>query len=135
MTTHLNFKRPPKNLLHKTLNKKNGIIGFGIEGQVLCTSFLTEGYEIILGSRNAWKEKLLKWKTANEKGMTGTFADTAKFADIIVLATRGSVTIDAIELADKNNFDGKVVLDTTNSIADAHRLMEYCNFLLLPTAR
>ena len=53
MTTHLNFKRPPKNLLHKTLNKKNGIIGFGIVGQVLCTYFLAEGYEIMLGSRNA----------------------------------------------------------------------------------
>ena len=89
----------------------------------------------MLGSRNAQKEELLKWKAANEKGLTGSYADTTNFADIIVLATRGSVTIDAIELADKNNFDGKVVLDTTNSIADAHRLMEYCNFLLLPTAR
>ena len=51
--------------------------------------------------------------------MTGTFADTVKFADIIVLATKSSVNINAIELADKNNFDGKVVIDTTNSIADA----------------
>ena len=90
-----------------TSNKKNGIIGSGIVGQVLCTYFLAEGYEIILSSRNASKKELLKWKTANEKGMTRTFAGTAKFADIIVRSTIGSITINAFEPAGRNNFDGK----------------------------
>lgn len=93
-----------------TLNKKIGIIGSGVVGQVLGTAFLVEGYEVMLGSRDALKAELIKWKAINEKGLIGTFINTANFADIIVLSTNGSVTINAIELADRNNFDEKVVI-------------------------
>ena len=102
-----------------TLNKKIGVIGSGVVGQVLATAFLAEGCEVMLGSRDALKAELVQWKTANEKGLIGTFADAANFAEIIVLATKGSVVINAIELAGKNNFEGKVVIDATNPIADA----------------
>ena len=66
--------------------------------------------------------------------MTGTFADTANFADIVVLATKGSVTIDSIELADKNNFDGKVVIDTSNSITDAPPVNGVLQFFTTPNS-
>ncbi len=68
-----------------TLNKKIGIIGSGVVGQVLGIAFLAEGYEVMLGSRDALKAELIKWKAINEKGLIGTFADTANFAGIIVL--------------------------------------------------
>ena len=66
--------------------------------------------------------------------MTGTFADTANFADIVVLATKGLVTINAIELADKNNFDGKVVIDTSNSITDAPPVNGVLQFFTTPNS-
>lgn len=101
-----------------TSNKKIGVIGSGVVGQVLATAFLAEGYEVMLGSRDALKEELTKWKAANDKGSTGTFAEVAAFANIIVLATKGTVTLNAVELAGKENFTGKVVIDATNPIAD-----------------
>jgi hypothetical protein len=49
----------------------------------------------------------------------GTFDETAKFGDIIVLATKGTVVAEALRLAGKENLDGKIIIDTTNPIADA----------------
>lgn len=98
-------------------NSKVGIIGSAVVGQVLGKAFLAEGYEVMLGSRDPQKEEVVKWKEQNANGQTGTFEETAKFGDIIVLATGGSVVENAINMAGINNFNGKVVIDATNPIA------------------
>ena len=78
----------------------------------------------------------------------GNFEETARFAELIVLATSGKATPNAIELAGKDHFEGKIVIDTTNPISDAppvngvlsfftgldHSLMEKLQ-ASLPTAR
>jgi len=97
---------------------KIGVIGSGIVGRVLANAFLQEGNEVMLGSRNPDKEEVVKWKSQNEKGLTGNFEQTARFADMIVLATAGRVATAAIDLAGKNNFSGKVVIDTTNPLSE-----------------
>jgi 8-hydroxy-5-deazaflavin:NADPH oxidoreductase len=98
---------------------KIGVIGSGIVGRVLGAAFLKEGNEVMLGTRDVNKEEVVKWKAGNNGAQTGSFKQTAAFGDIIVLATGGSVTKDAIELAEVNNFKGKVVIDATNPIASA----------------
>ncbi|MGG9961729.1 NADPH-dependent F420 reductase [Ferruginibacter sp. SUN106] len=98
---------------------KIGIIGSGIVGRVLGSAFLKEGHEVVLGTRDTAKAEVVQWKTENAKAQTGSFADAAAFAEIIVLATSGSVTANAIELAGKENFAGKIVIDATNPIAAA----------------
>lgn len=96
---------------------KIGILGSGQVGQVLAKAFLNEGYEIMLGTRNTAKEEVVKWKIANPKGQTGNFEETAKFGELLVLATGGLVTEDAIKLAGISNFSNKTVIDATNPIA------------------
>jgi 8-hydroxy-5-deazaflavin:NADPH oxidoreductase len=98
---------------------KIGIIGSGIVGQVLAKAFLSEGHEAMLGTRNTSKEEVVKWKKDNPKGQTGNFEETAKFGELLVLATGGSVTEEAIRLAGVSNFKNKTVIDTTNPIAAA----------------
>ena len=98
---------------------KIGIIGSGIVGQVLRKAFLAEGHSVILGTRDTTKAEVVKWKEENPAGNTGTFAEAAAAADIIVLATGGLVTEEAIQLAGINNFNHKVVIDATNPIAAA----------------
>jgi len=98
---------------------KIGIIGSGIVGRVLGSAFLKEGHQVLLGTRNISKAEVVKWKNENEKGQTGSFENAALFAEIIVLATSGSVTANAIKLAGKTNFAGKIVIDATNPIAAA----------------
>lgn len=98
---------------------KVGVIGSGVVGRVLASAFLSEGYEVMLGTRNQEKEEVVTWKASNAKGLSGSFEETASFGELIVLATKGSVTLDAVGLAGKNNFSGKVVIDATNPLADA----------------
>lgn len=98
---------------------KVGIIGSGIVGRVLATAFLNEGNEVMLGTRDTSKKDVVNWKKENAKGQTGTFAAAAAFADVIVLATGGTVTEAALQLAGIENLTGKTVIDATNPIAAA----------------
>lgn len=97
--------------------KKVGIIGSGIVARTLGNGFLKKGYEVMLGTRTP--AKVAEWK---EKGgahaHTGTFEQTAKFGNIIVLAVKGSVAAEALEQAGPQNLQWKTVIDTTNPIAD-----------------
>jgi predicted dinucleotide-binding enzyme len=98
---------------------KTGIIGSGVVGRVLANAFLSEGHDVMLGTRNTSKDEVVKWKSENPKGKTGTFEETAKFGELLVLATNGLATEEIIKMAGVNNFDGKVVIDATNPIAAA----------------
>lgn len=98
---------------------KIGILGSGPVGRLLGKSFLAEGHEVMLGTRNTSKEEVVKWKLENAGAKTGSFEETAAYAELIVLATAGSVVEEAIQLAGPSHFSGKTVIDTTNPIAAA----------------
>jgi len=98
---------------------KTGILGSGQVGQVLAKAFLNEGYEVMLGTRNIVKPEVVKFKSENAAIEIGNFEETAKFGELLVLATGGLVTEDAIKLAGISNFSNKTVIDATNPIAAA----------------
>jgi predicted dinucleotide-binding enzyme len=98
---------------------KVGILGSSEVGQTLGKAFLTEGHEIMIGTRNVSKEDLVKWQKENPSAKLGSFADTAKFGEIIVLAVSGDAAENVITLAGKENFSNKVVIDATNPITKA----------------
>ena len=96
---------------------KVGIIGSGIVGRVLASGFLSEGHQVMLGTRNISKEDVVKWKDENKNGLLGSFQETAQFGEMIVLAVSGLVVEDAINLAGKGHLSNKVIIDATNPIA------------------
>jgi hypothetical protein len=96
---------------------KIGILGSGIVGQVLATGFLKHGHEVIIGTRTP--AKLADWLKENPRGRTGGFDGTAQFADVVVLAVKGTVAADALRAAGDAHLAGKTVIDATNPIADA----------------
>jgi len=96
---------------------KVGIIGSGAVGRVLGKAFLSEGSEVMLGTRTISKEEVVNWKKESPDGLLGSFQETAQFADIIVLAVSGLAVENAIQLAGKEHFLNKVVIDATNPIA------------------
>jgi predicted dinucleotide-binding enzyme len=95
---------------------KIGIIGSGGVGQVLATAFLSEGHSVMLSSRDKAKKELVEWAAKKPSGSTGSFAEAAAFGELLVLATAGYAAVNAVELAGKNNFSNKVVIDATNPI-------------------
>jgi 8-hydroxy-5-deazaflavin:NADPH oxidoreductase len=98
---------------------KVGILGSAVVGQTLGKAFLTEGHEVMIGTRNVSKEDLVKWQKENSSGKLGSFADTARFGELVVLAVSGDAAENVIAQAGKENFSNKVVIDTTNPIAKA----------------
>jgi hypothetical protein len=98
-------------------NLKIAILGSGAVGDALGNGFLKHGHAVMRGSREP--AKLDKWKSeAKGEASTGTFADAAKWGEIVVLAVKGSAAVDVVALAGAANLAGKTVLDTTNPIAD-----------------
>jgi predicted dinucleotide-binding enzyme len=96
---------------------KIGIIGSGAVGKVLGKAFLSEGNQVMLGSRNPEKEELIAWQKENPGAELDSFAETARFGELLVLATNGQGTAEAIALSGTSRFAGKVVIDATNPIA------------------
>jgi 8-hydroxy-5-deazaflavin:NADPH oxidoreductase len=97
--------------------KKIGVLGSGAVAKILAGGFIKHGYEVMLGTREV--SKLKEWNEKNPKGKLGSFSDAADFGEIIVLAVKGTVAKDALELAGKNNLKGKTIIDATNPIAEA----------------
>jgi predicted dinucleotide-binding enzyme len=95
-----------------------GIIGSGEVARTLGSGFLARGYDVTLGTRDP--AKLEEWRqSTGGRGRVGSFADAAKFGEIVVLATKGAATESALHLADLVNLAGKTVIDTTNPIDES----------------
>jgi len=94
---------------------KVGVIGSAGVGQTLAQGFKKHGYDVKIASRTPSK---LADFSAKSGIAAGTFADVAKWADVVVLAVKGTVAEEAVREAGDANLNGKVVIDTTNPIAD-----------------
>ncbi|MBI4044976.1 MAG: NAD(P)-binding domain-containing protein [Candidatus Diapherotrites archaeon] len=95
--------------------KKIGVIGSGTVGQVLANGFTRHGFDVMIGTRAP--EKMVEWKQKSG-GKAGNFEETAKFGDVIVMATKGLMAENAIRLCGQENLSGKTVIDVTNPIDD-----------------
>jgi 8-hydroxy-5-deazaflavin:NADPH oxidoreductase len=96
---------------------KVGVLGSGDVAKSLAGGFIKHGHQVMLGTRDAGK---LKDFVAQHQGaQVGSFADAAKFGDVVVLAVKGSVALDALKAAGATSLAGKPVIDATNPIADA----------------
>ncbi len=96
---------------------KVGVLGSGDVAKSLAGGFIKHGHQVMLGTRDAGK---LKDFVGQHKGaQVGSFADAAKFGELIVLAVKGNVALDALKAAGATNLAGKPVIDATNPIADA----------------
>ncbi len=96
---------------------KVGILGSGTVATTLAGGFVKHGHEVMLGTRTA--AKLADWCKQNPKARVGSFAETAKFGELVVLAVKGTAAADALRAAGAASFAGKPVIDAANPIADA----------------
>src|SRR5881397_3544703 len=94
---------------------KVSVLGSGDVGKSFARAFSALGHDVKIGSRTP--EKLNEFVSqAGEHVTSSTFKETARFGDIVVMATLGVGTEEAIRLAEPDNFRGKVVIDATNPL-------------------
>jgi len=93
-----------------------GILGSGVVAKALAEGFLKYTHAVMLGTHHP--EKLDHWSAYHPEAQIGSFAEAAKFADLVVLAVKGSAASDVLRATGAENLSGKVVIDTTNPISD-----------------
>jgi 8-hydroxy-5-deazaflavin:NADPH oxidoreductase len=104
---------------------KIGIIGSGVVGQTLGTAWAGLGHDVAIGTRDPAKidEKkmfaasLREWRAqTKDRGKIVTFQEAAAFGDVLVNATGGEVSIEALRLAGADKVGGKVLMDIANEL-------------------
>jgi predicted dinucleotide-binding enzyme len=98
------------------MTKQVAVLGSGQVGEVLANGFLKHGYSVMRGTREP--AKLDAWKQgAQGNAQVGTFVDSAKWGELVVIAVKGSAAESLVsDIAP--HISGKTVIDTTNPIAD-----------------
>jgi predicted dinucleotide-binding enzyme len=95
------------------MNMNIGILGSGGVAKSLAAGFLAHGHKTMVGTRNP--AKLKEWAAENPKSGIGSFAEAARFGELVVLAVKGTASADALRAADIANLAGKVVIDIGRS--------------------
>lgn len=91
------------------------VLGTGVVGQTIALRAAEVGYSVYVGARSAASTSLEPF--AGRHGITtGSFADAAGSAQLVVNATNGLHALAALELAGVDNLAGKTVLDVSNEL-------------------
>ena len=97
--------------------KNIAILGTGMVGNSIGTKLVSLGYKVMMGSRTAGNEKAVAWSDRNGAlSSHGTFADAAAFGEIIFNCTSGQASLEALQLAGRENLQGKILVDVANPL-------------------
>jgi predicted dinucleotide-binding enzyme len=107
---------------------KISIIGTGGVGQTIASKLNELGHEVVIGTRNV-AEKLAvtasdnygnppfrEWHKNNSKVKLDTFAQAAAFGEIVINATHGGSSVEALKMAGAKNLSGKILVDIANPL-------------------
>ncbi len=94
-----------------------GILGSGMVGKAIGSKLVSLGHSVTLGSRSAANPDGLAWaQSAGERGSCATFAEAAKFGEILFNCTNGARSLDALALVGAEALSGKVLVDVSNPL-------------------
>lgn len=97
---------------------KIAVLGTGMVGVALASKLVALGHEVTMGSRSASSETGKAWldSVKSENAHVATFKDAAAGAELIFNATRGSLSLEVLNAAGKENLKGKVLVDVSNPL-------------------
>lgn len=103
------------------------VLGSGAVGDALSNGLLAHGYAVMRGTRDP--SKLAGWKaSAKGEASVGTYAEAAKWGELVVLAVKGLVAEEVLDHCGLANLAGKTIIDTTNPIGSEppdHGVLRY----------
>jgi predicted dinucleotide-binding enzyme len=92
-----------------------GVLGSGEVGQILAKGLKDHGYQVRIGSRTPAKLADYSKQTGIQ---AGTFAEVARWGEAVVLSVAGTAAEQALAMVGPDALRGKLVIDTTNPVAD-----------------
>jgi hypothetical protein len=105
-----------------------GILGTGMVGQTLAARLIELGHSVVIGTRDPAKTlantqpdgmgnpPFSAWHKQNPQVNLATFAQAATHGEIILNATSGSASLEALKLAGAGNLSGKTLIDISNPL-------------------
>lgn len=104
---------------------KIGILGGGGVGQTLATGLKAKGHDVVIGIRAVTDEALTKprqqvvpladWQKATD-GRVVTLAEAAAHGEVVINATQGQSSLEALAAAGAANLKGKILIDVANPL-------------------
>jgi hypothetical protein len=96
---------------------KIAVLGTGMVGTTVGGKLVSLGHEVKMGSRTANNEKAAAWVAeAGERASQGTFADAARFGEVVFNCSNGAAALDVLRQAGVDNFAGKILVDISNPL-------------------
>jgi hypothetical protein len=107
---------------------KIGVLGTGTVGRTLAARLSELGHEVMLGTRDPAKTQartapdaygnppLAAWLKSQPRLRLGTFAEAAGHGELVVNATQGTASLEALEKAGETRLAGKVLIDVSNPL-------------------
>ncbi|MHA7239086.1 NADPH-dependent F420 reductase [Arthrobacter sp. TMS1-12-1] len=104
------------------------ILGTGSVGRTLAARLIELGHDVTLGTRDAQatlaridvdalgNAPFADWAAANPGVAVRNFGDAVSGAELVINATNGSASLDALARVGTEGLDGKVVLDVANPL-------------------
>ena len=107
---------------------KIGILGTGVVGQTLAGKLAGLGHDVVVGTRNVAETMantdpspyglppFSVWLQQNRGTSVGTFAGAAQHGEMVINATNGMGSLQALQQAGTDNLAGKILLDISNPL-------------------
>lgn len=107
---------------------KIGILGTSIVGQTLSGKLVELGHAVMVGTRDVANTlartephpygfpAFSVWQKQNPSVKLGTFADAAQHGQVVINATNGMGSLDALHLAGEANLNDKILIDLSNPL-------------------
>ena len=107
---------------------KIGVIGTGMVGQTLAAKLSELGHDVVIGTRDVQVTKdrtqkgpyggpsFAEWHQQHPKVKLGSLSETALHGEVLLNATNGSGSLEALRLAGEANLKGKILVDIANPL-------------------
>src|SRR5215213_965464 len=105
-----------------------GILGTGVVGKTIAAQLDGMGHEVMVGTRDP-EDTLSRtepdqygnppfgaWNQEHPEVRLGTFGEAAAHGEMVVNATTGMASLEALEMAGEDNLNGKVLVDISNPL-------------------
>jgi predicted dinucleotide-binding enzyme len=112
----------------RELQVRLGILGTGVVGKTIAARLAGLDHDVMVGTRDP-EETLSRtepdrygnppfsaWQQEHPEVELGTFGEAAAHGEMVVNATAGIVSLEALDMAGEENLNGKVLVDISNPL-------------------
>jgi predicted dinucleotide-binding enzyme len=93
------------------------VLGTGTVGEAIGSKLVEVGHDVVIGSRSGGNEKAAAWASRfDERANHATFAEAAAHGELVVNATAGVGSLEALRAAGADNLSAKVLMDVANPL-------------------